>query len=261
MTDPTRRFSSRVENYIKYRPGYPSSLMALLAGECGLTRASVVADVGSGTGILSEMFLRNGNRIFGIEPNREMREAGARLLKGYADFESVEATAEATTLADGSVDLVIAGQSFHWFKVEAARREFARISRPHAWTALVWNKRLTEATPFLVAYERLLLDYGTDYEAVSHGHGDEAAIVCFFGSAGFKLKTFPNRQIFDFETLRGRMLSSSYVPEAGHPNFDAMLDRLRIIFDAHQVNGQVVFEYETLVYYGQLQEQGHKAAG
>lgn len=252
MTDPTQRFSSRVENYIKYRPGYPSSVMALLAEECGLRPASVVADVGSGTGILSEMFLRNGNRVYGVEPNREMREAGERLLDGYANFTSLDASAEATTLDDASVDFVIAGQAFHWFDIEQTRREFARISRPHAWTVLVWNRLLTEATPFLVAYDRMLRDYGTDYEAVSRRHGDAAAISCFFGVDRFKLKTFPNTQASDFETLRGRLLSSSFTPEAGQPNFDAMLDRLRIIFDAHHINGQVAFQYETLVYYGQL---------
>ncbi|HEX8476120.1 MAG TPA: methyltransferase domain-containing protein [Pyrinomonadaceae bacterium] len=252
MTDATRRFSNRVENYIKYRPTYPPDVIDLLARECGLTSDSVVADVGSGTGILSEMFLRNGNRVYGVEPNREMREAGERLLRDYANFKSIDASAEATTLADASVDFIIAGQAFHWFDMQRARREFARISKPRGWVVLVWNDRLMDASPFLVAYERLLLDYGTDYAAVNHRQIDATAIGCFFGAGEFKLKKFHNRQVFDFESLRGRLLSSSYTPEVGHTNFAPMLDALRTIFDAHQADGVVAFEYETLVYYGQL---------
>lgn len=254
MSDPTGRFSNRVENYIKYRPRYPSSVIDLLARECQLTSHSIIADVGSGTGILSEMFLRNGNCVYGVEPNGAMREAGARLLRDYANFESIDGTAEAMTLADASVDLITAGQSFHWFERERARREFARISKPHAWTVLVWNDRLTDTTPFLVAYERLLVDYGTDYETVNHRQVDASAIGCFFGHDRFKLKTFRNRQVFDFAGVRGRLLSSSYVPDAGDPNFEPMLAALRDIFDAHQTGGQVAFEYATLVYYGQLSQ-------
>src|SRR5437588_12107902 len=131
--DHTRRFSGRVENYIRYRPGYPLSVVELLAGECGLMPGPGCADVGSGTGILSEMFLRNGNRVYGVEPNREMREAGERLLSTYDNFVSVEGRAEATTLAAGSVDFVTAGQAFHWFERDGARREFARVLKDGGW--------------------------------------------------------------------------------------------------------------------------------
>src|SRR3712207_3362726 len=164
--DPTRRFSNRVEDYIKYRPDYPRALVALLEDECGLTRESVVADVGSGTGILSELFLREGVRVYGVEPNREMREAGEELLAAYENFASVDGRAEATTLADDSVDFVTAGQAFHWFDTAAARREFRRILKDDGWAVLVWNDRRTEGTPLLAEYERLLLEYGTDYKEV-----------------------------------------------------------------------------------------------
>src|SRR4051812_26588364 len=106
MSNPTRRFSSRVENYVKYRPSYPAEVVELLAAECGLTPTALVADVGSGTGLLAELFLKNGNHVFGVEPNREMREAGERLLGSYANFTSVNGTAEATTLPDRSVDMI-----------------------------------------------------------------------------------------------------------------------------------------------------------
>jgi SAM-dependent methyltransferase len=253
-TDPTRRFSSRVENYIKYRPGYPPSVVELLADECGLTPASVVADVGSGTGILSELLLRNGNRVYGVEPNREMREAGARLLSAYEKFVSVEGRAEATTLPGASVDFVTAGQSLHWFDPEGARREFLRILRPGGWAVAVWNSWNTEASPFLEDYERMLFEYGTDYSEVSAKYAEEELLRKFFGPEGFREKTFANRQVFDFEGLRGRLVSSSYSPEPGHPNFEPMMRELQAVFERHQQGGLVSFDYETKVFYGQLRE-------
>jgi SAM-dependent methyltransferase len=252
MADPTRRFSSRVENYVKYRPSYPPAVIDLLRGECGLRAESIVADVGSGTGILSELFLKNGNRVFGVEPNREMRAAGERLLGEYAAFTSVDGTAEATTLPHHSCDFVTAGQAFHWFDRGRARAEFARILRPGGWVVLVWNDRRLGTTPFLEAYERLLQSYALDYAAVNHKQIDDAVIGAFFAPGSFKVATFENRQVFGFDGLKGRLLSSSYTPEPSHPNYTPMLDELRAIFAAHQAGGTVAFDYDTLVYYGRL---------
>lgn len=252
ITDSTQRFSSRVEDYIKYRPGYPSGVIETLRGECGLTADSVIADVGSGTGILTRMFLRNGNQVYGVEPNREMRRAAETLLKDYPRFRSVAAKAEETTLGDASVDFITAGQAFHWFDREKARAEFTRILKRGGWVALIWNERLVDATPFLVAYEELLKDYSTDYEQVDHRRIDAAVIGDFFGGDNFKLKQFKNVQVFDYEGLKGRLLSSSYAPEAGHPNYEPMLEELQRIFQAHQSEGKVDFEYVTQMYYGQL---------
>jgi len=252
MTDATQRFSSRVENYIKYRPGYPNEVVETLRNECGLTSDSIVADVGSGTGILTEMFLRNGNAVYGIEPNREMREAAERLLKDYPRFRSVAARAEETTLDDAGVDFITAGQAFHWFDREKTRREFARILKSQGWIALIWNERVTITTPFLVAYEQLLKDYSIDYEQVDHRRIDDDVIRDFFGSGQFRLKQFKNVQVFDYEGVKGRLLSSSYAPEEGSPNYEPMLAELERIFQTYQDEGRVVFEYVTQMYYGQL---------
>ena len=256
MADTIQRFSSRVENYIKCRPTYPPSILDLLREECHLTSNSVIADVGSGPGNLAELFLKNGNLVYGVEPNREMREAGERLLKPYSNFQSITGTAESTTLEDRSVDFVTAGQAFHWFDLEKAREEFSRILRPEGWVVLVWNERRTTSTPFLEAYEKMLLTYGTDYEAVNHRQVDIGVISSFFGSGELRLKTFDNQQVFDLEGLKGRVLSSSYTPEAGHPNFEPMLKELDAIFRAHQVGERVTFEYDTQVYYGRFPPAG-----
>ena len=251
-TDPTLRFSSRVEDYIRYRPGYPRALVGLLEDECGLTPASVVADVGSGTGILSELFLRNGNRVYGVEPNREMREAGERLLAAYENFVSVGGRAEGTPLADASADFVTAGQAFHWFDPAPARREFKRILRPGGWAVLVWNDRRTEGTPLLAEYERLLLEYGTDYKEVSSKWAEGGSINALFGGGEVRARQFDNEQVLDFEGLKGRLASASYAPAPGHPNYEPLMRGLAAIFDRHQRGGRVVVEYDTKVFYGRL---------
>lgn len=251
MVESNKRFSSRVENYVKYRPGYPAGVIDLLVSECALSQDSIVADIGSGTGILSELFLRNGNKVFGIEPNREMRMAAERLLDAYASFNSIDASAEVTSLADNSVDFVTAGQAFHWFDQQQARQEFIRILKPGGWTVLIWNERRLDSSDFLRALEGLFVKFGTDYEQVRHEnvYGDIAA---FFGASAFKMQMFDNFQEVDFEGLRGRVCSASYTPEPGHLNFEPMLENLLAIFRTHESDGKVTIEYDTKVYYGQM---------
>ncbi len=252
MPDPTQRFSSRVENYVRFRPGYPKEIIRQLRDDCGLTKDSVAADIGSGTGKLAELFLENGNRVFGVEPNREMRAAGERLLTHFPRFTSIDGTAEATTLPDHCVDLAAAGQAFHWFDAEKCRAEFLRILKPGGWVVIVWNDRLTDTTPFLTAYEELLREFSTDYEQVNHRRFNDGVAINQFYHGQPRLKKFPNVQRFDFEGLKGRLLSSSYAPEAGQPKHGEMLAALKRIFAAHQKGGRVVFEYETRVYCGRL---------
>ena len=251
MIKPVDRFSNRVENYVKYRPGYPYAIISLLQTECGLTPKSIVADIGSGTGKLSELFLDNGNRVLAVEPNEAMRVAAEKLLNARQNFVSVNGTSEATTLDSASVDFVTAGQAFHWFDPVATRLEFARILRPGGWVALVWNDRKLEATPFLKDYETLLLEFGTDYQEVRNDK-DITGIARFFAPTSYLSKSFPNRQLFDLEGLRGRVLSSSYTPQPDSPKFEPMLKEIEHIFFRNQRDGLVSFDYDTKVFYGQL---------
>jgi ubiquinone/menaquinone biosynthesis C-methylase UbiE len=251
VKDATQRFSSRVENYVRYRPGYPPELLELLKNECDLMPDSLVADIASGTGIFTRMLAENGNRVFGVEPNDEMRRAGERLLESYLGFKSIAGTAEATTLPDHSVDIVTAAQAAHWFDREKARGEFIRILKPGGWLVLLWNERRTDSTPFLREYEHLLLAYGTDYREVRHER-TTAEIADFFSPSPFRSSTLEMRQEVNYAGLEGRLLSSSYTPTSDHANYDAMLRQLRRIFDAHQIDDRVSLDYNTLVYYGQL---------
>jgi SAM-dependent methyltransferase len=251
IADPTLRFSSRVENYIRYRPGYPSQVLETLRAECGLTSASVVADIACGTGIFTKMLLENGNAVFGVEPNREMREAAERLLAGYPRFTSIAGTAESSNLPNHGVDFATAAQAAHWFDLNKARKEFMRILKPGGWAVLLWNERSTDTTPFLRAYEELVLAYGTDYEQVRHEHTTDK-IGDFFLSSPFQSREFDMRQEFNYADLEGRLLSSSYAPMQGHPKYEPMLQELRRVFDQCKENGRVGMDYRTKMFYGQL---------
>ena len=248
---PTTRFSDRVEDYVRYRPGYPPEVVELLRVECRLKPFHAIADVASGTGAFTRLLLENGNRVFAVEPNAAMRKAGGRLLESFGRLTSVGGTAEDTTLPSASVDFVTAAQAAHWFDRRRARTEFVRILKPSGWCVLIWNERRTGATSFLRDYEQLLLAYGTDYKEVRHER-TTASIHEFFAPAPHQERVFDLRQQFDFEGTAGRLLSSSYVPLSGHPNHLPMMADLERIFRAHAQQGVVEFEYNTRVFYGRL---------
>lgn len=251
LVDSTQRFSSRVQQYVRFRPSYPRQVLETLRRECGLSRDSIIADIASGTGIFTRLLLEHGNRVFGVEPNTEMRSAGEEFLSAYPKFTSVNGTAEATTVPSQSVDLVTAAQAAHWFNREESRREFIRILKPGGRLVLLWNERLTDSTPFLRDYEQLLLRHGTDYKEVRHEH-TKSAINEFFDPFPFQQHTFEMRQESDYAGLEGRLTSSSYTPGPEHPGYQPMLRELRRIFDIHQKNGQVTFEYITRMYCGRI---------
>ena len=252
FTDAKQRFSNRVADYARYRPSYPSAVIDVLRTECGLRPEDVIADVGSGTGILSKLFLENGNRVFAVEPNDEMRHAGEEYLSGFENCSSVTGSAEATTLGNSSVDFVTVAQAFHWFEASTARREFLRILRPAGFVAIIWNERALDRTPFLRDYEELLNRFGTDYAKVSESYPKREHIQQFFATNPFAHKAFANFQDFDFDALAGRLHSSSYAPKEGHANFAPMMAALREVFEAKQVAGRVRMEYTTQVYFGRL---------
>ncbi|HTL80226.1 MAG TPA: class I SAM-dependent methyltransferase [Bacteroidia bacterium] len=254
----TERFSDRVANYVKYRPGYPPAMLERLFSEGILKKGNVVADVGSGTGLSAKVFLDAGCEVFGIEPNKEMREAGEEFLKNLPAFHSIDATAEQTSLKENSIDIVVAGQAFHWFDQEKTRSEFKRILKKDGTVLLIWNDRRTDSSDFLKAYEDLLKMFGTDYEKVNHRNVNlnEEVFDHFFGKNNWKTFSTENIQEFNFEGLKGRLFSSSYVPAEDHPDSKLMVDVLKKIFLRYQENGVVKVEYDTRVYYGGVSHVG-----
>lgn len=249
----TSRFSDRVDAYIRYRPGYPASVLEWLAAVHGLNANQTIVDIGSGTGISSEPFLHAGNRVIGVEPNAEMRAAGDALLARYPNFLSVAGTAEATGLPAACADWVVAAQAFHWFKVPEARRELQRVLRPGGKVALIWNDRRSD-TPFLSEYDALLRRHATDYEKVDHRHAtSDGRIDEFFGRPTPE-RVFPNMQRFDFDGLHGRLISSSYMPNVGRPGYAEMMADVRALFERHQRDGKIDLLYDCRVYVGTLSD-------
>jgi SAM-dependent methyltransferase len=251
--EPKARFTERVADYVRYRPGYPVEVVRTLERELGIMpRKTRIVDVGSGTGISAKLFLQEGYDVTGVEPNDAMRRAGEELLSSWPRFRSIEGSAEATTLPDGCADLVVAAQAFHWFKVPLARFEMLRILDPKGAVALMWNDRKTETTPFLRGYDEAIRTFSIDYAEVSHQNLSEAEVTSFFGPVGCKIRTFAQHQDFDWGGLLGRALSSSYVPLKGQPGHDELVAALRALFDEHAQGAKVRFEYDTKLYFGPL---------
>lgn len=255
MSKPTERFTETVNDYIKYRPSYPKEVLQLLIDECDLTKNQIIADVGSGTGILSKLFLDYGNVVYGVEPNQSMCQAAEMSLKEYSNFYSVAGTAEATALEDASVDIITAGTAFHWFDSVKTKLEFRRILKKDGWVILVWNVRDVEESALLREYEDLLMEYGTDYKESNARKFDKTAVSEFFSPNEMKICSFKNSQQFDWDGLKGRLLSTSYSLRPGDERYDEMLIKLKEIFDRYQRNHRVEFLYKTKIYYGRIHQR------
>ncbi len=250
-SDPTQRFSDRVKDYIKYRPGYTPEVLNYIESTCQLTPGAVIADIGSGTGIFSELLLERGYRVYGIEPNDPMRIAAEELLKGQPKFISVNGSSEQTTLPGHSVDLVTAATAFHWFRRDEAKKEFQRILKPNGWVALLWNERRPDADEFAQAYEALLCSQ-PDYKNVNDKYSSYDQLKSFFTEGSLRKASFANEQIFDAESLAGRARSSSFVPQPDTAESKDFFQQLYNMFARYQKNGKVTFWYNTVVYTGKI---------
>ncbi len=249
--NPTTRFTGRVDNYVRYRPGYPPELIARLAALANLSpSASVVADIGSGTGILTELILPLAKRVYAVEPNAAMRVAAEQKLGADPRFASVDAAAENTTLPPHSVDLITAGQSFHWFDRAAARREFARVLKPGGLVALIWNERLRSGTVFLEKFENVQRELAPDYANTRHKNLNETIFTAFFAPGAHQIVMIPNAQSLDLDALIGFALSLSYAPNPGHPNHAAFVAALKKLFSEESRNGRVEMRYMARLYLG-----------
>jgi SAM-dependent methyltransferase len=252
IPNPTQRFTGRVESYRRYRPGYPVAIVDTLQRECGLSAESVIADVAAGTGLFAEIFLAAGFAVTAVEPNDEMRAACAELESTYPKLRCVAGTAEATGLPDGSVDLITVAQAMHWFDLERARAEFTRILKPGGWCAVIYNNRRFGGDLFHEAYERFLLEFGIDYSAVKDQHMGRKRLAQFVAPSTMQCAGFPNAQALTLEGLRGRVMSSSYIPKEHHPRFAEMQAALERLFVENESGGTVTMVHESMVCYAQL---------
>jgi ubiquinone/menaquinone biosynthesis C-methylase UbiE len=249
---PTERFTGRVDNYVRYRPQYPPQVINALRHDCGLRPEHTIADIASGTGIFTRLLLENGNRVFAVEPNAEMRAASAHLQESFPRLALVVGTAEATTLPAASVDFITVAQAAHWLEPEQARAEFERILKPHGWCVLLWNERRITGTPFLDDYEQLLHKYCVEYKDKRHGQTAPIA-QAFFAGVPYQQRVFDYQQESDFAGLAGRLLSSSYCPLQDDPAHAPMMQALERLFHAHARQNMVRIDYDTRVFFAQLQ--------
>lgn len=245
----TTRFSNRVEDYVKYRPGYPKEIIIYLQDVYGLDKGKVIADIGAGTGISTALFLNSGYQVFAVEPNLEMRNKAIELLSSFQNFKAIAGSAEYTGLETGSIDAVVAGQAFHWFDRDKARTEFNRILKAEGLTVLIWNERKS-VSAFEIAYDQFIVKHSVDYTEVDHRKVDMETLTAFYAPRPFELKIFKNEQVFDFEGLRGRLLSSSYIPAEDDPGYTAMIADLEVLFSYYHQNGLITINYDTKVYIG-----------
>lgn len=252
MTDPTERFSDRASDYVKARPSYPPELLGILRAECGLGERSIVADLGSGTGIFTRLLLESGARVHAVEPNDEMRAAAERELGANPRFASVRGRAEATTLPPASIDLATAAQAFHWFDVEATRRELVRIVKPGKHVALVWNDRDVKSTAFLRDFEALLVAHCPKYPELQGKADATAKFDAVFGAGRWQRTMLPNDQRLDREGLVARVMSASYAPKTGTREHDAIVLALGALHDRYAEGGTVRIAYGTVVVHGRI---------
>ncbi|NPV00984.1 MAG: class I SAM-dependent methyltransferase [Brevinematales bacterium] len=252
MNDGKTRFSNRVDNYAKHRPGYPAEAVDYLFSEAGFASGSAVADMGAGTGIFTRILLERGAKVYAVEPNAEMLAQAENDLSGIAGFIPVHAPAEETGLDSGIVDFITAAQAFHWFDFDGAKREFARILKPGGKAVLIWNDRVTEGDSFGKEYDGLLQRYVYRYDTLVHKRFSIGDFAGLFADGVFRTAVFDNSQEFDFDGMRGRMLSSSYAPLEGETNYEEIMAGLREIFERNQSGGKVKLKYQTQLFWGEV---------
>lgn len=245
----TTRFSDRVADYIRYRPHYPDNMVPQLQAAGIVKNTTTVADIGAGTGLSSAPFLNNGNTVYAVEPNTEMRTAGEKQYGNNPNFNAINGTAEASGLATASVDLIFCGQAYHWFQPQKAREEFTRILRPGGAIILAWNERST-TDPLQQEYEQLLRTKVPEYSRVTQRNINTEQIRSFLLPFPMEVMALENSQVFDLEGLKGRMQSSSYSPKPGEANYPEVMEGLEQLFEKYQQNGQLTFKYDTLLYIG-----------
>lgn len=246
----TERFSDKVQDYIQYRPSYPVKMIEYVCNELNLNNTSYVADIGSGTGILTKLLVDKCKMIFGVEPNTNMREASVRQLSKYDNFIPVNGTSENTTLNDNSIDFITVAQAFHWFNIEATMLEFQRIIRKNGLMILIWNNRINN-TDFLKVYEQLLRQYATDYNEVNHKNISEDTIKKLY-KINYNKLTYENYQEFDFSGVIGRLSSCSYTPKKNTKEYRIIYDELESAFNHYSVDNKIKFNYETEMYIGEI---------
>lgn len=250
MSNAQTRFSNRATDYVAGRPTYPVAVIDVLRERIGFDASWHVVDVGAGTGISTELFLSAGNAVTAVEPNDAMRQAAETRFIGRANYRSVNAPAEATTLSTGAADLVAAAQAFHWFDPAAFAAECRRLLSPRGRVLLMWNDRTPAGSPVAEAVETLIKTFAIDYLAVQKRWLAAQDLRPWFNSATYVEAELPNDQTQTYDAMLSRLASSSYMPPRDHERFPAMAAELRRVFGDHAIDGLLVLPHTTKLYLG-----------
>lgn len=239
-----------MDNYVRYRPGYPDEQLHYLIKKCGLDNQSSIADIGSGTGIFTKCLLDKNLSVTAVEPNDEMRNAADNLLSKYSTYSSIKGTAETTGLSTSSFELLTVAQAFHWFDWPKAINEFKRVLKPKGQLALIWNRR-NLLDPFQQAYEKMLREFAPEYNLVNHMNIKDEKLSALFDTNNYQHKAFQYSQNFSCDAFLGRMQSSSYSPAQGTDELAALNQAAIQLFEEFAIEGMLSFEYICHLYLGQ----------
>ncbi len=248
----TEKFSGKANIYEKYRPEYPKAFIEYLYNNAGFDQSSSIADVGAGTGILTRQLLEKGSRVFGVEPNDDMRKMAETKLAGFINFSLVNGTAENTQLAGQSIDFVTVAQAFHWFDALAFKKECARILKPEGVVVLVWNSRVA-GSELVMENAEICKKYCPDFTGFSGGMEEKPSdLSIFFKDGLYETKHFDNKISYDLEGFIGRNLSASYAPNEKETNYVKFVNAITSLFDRYSVGGKVAVPNITRCYSGKV---------
>lgn len=246
------KFTGKSKIYDLYRPNYPNELVDNLIKRTSLLSTSRVADIGSGTGILTKQLLDQGLTVFAIEPNVEMREVAEEKLKAYETFFSINASAEATTVDSNSIDLITVAQAFHWFDAEQFKLECCRILKDSGEVALVWNSR-DFSHPLIQENEKLCSNYCLNFKGFSGGIEETPEVYAqFFKDGIYEVISFRNDVGCTLEGYIGRNLSSSFAPKKGEATYEPFIEALAQQFYQYEEDGKLRFPLLTKCYIGKV---------
>jgi SAM-dependent methyltransferase len=242
-------FTHKVTDYVNSRPDYPSELFATLRDSAHLHDCAVVADIGAGTGLLTQGLLSAGYTVIAVEPNVNMRLAADKILGHHAAYRSVDGCAEAMPLPTNSVDLITAAQVFHWFDVDRARAECLRVLRPCGQVALIWNDRVL-SDPLHIALDEIFAKFGGAKRNAFVNHDERGGVPSFFGCNGFQECSWEHVHLLDEAGLLSLIFSRSYMPARDSELGVSALAEAQKIFRRFAIDGVLAVRYITLAMIG-----------
>lgn len=208
-----------------------------------------VADVGAGTGLLTQGLLAEGCNVIAIEPSTPMRAAADASFAGVPNYRSASGAAESMPVPTASVDLITAAQAFHWFEIEAARTEFLRVLRPLGTVALIWNDRV-HADPVNAALNELFARHGGAKRTALIAHEDRSQVAPFFGATVPVERTWPHEHQLDEAGLASLAFSRSYMPDRGTAPGQVVYQQVQELFDRFATGGRIAVRYTTVAMVG-----------